>query len=261
VHQVTSAELWATELAKWAIPAEILIQAETSPWIHPPSLFQIPEEITFTPSHEVAFAALPESGTVLDIGCGGGVAAFALIQKSPKVIGVDHQEEMLEMFTANAAHRNLESETHLGFWPVVANEVKSADVVTVYNVLYNVSDVLPFIQALNQHARKRVVIEIPANHPLANLSGAWKHFWNLERPTEPTPELLIAILADLGITAHIRYWSSEVRKEVDFEQQVEFTRIRLCLPASKAQEIRNYLNSNPPSGTKEVATIWWDINS
>lgn len=33
---MTSAELWATELAKWSIPAEILAQAETSPWIHPP---------------------------------------------------------------------------------------------------------------------------------------------------------------------------------------------------------------------------------
>jgi SAM-dependent methyltransferase len=257
---MTSAELWATELAKWSIPEDILAQAETSPWIHPPSLFQIPEEIEFTPSHEAAMFALPELGSVLDIGCGGGVAAFALAKKFPKVIGVDHQEEMLEMFTANAAHRNLESETHLGFWPDVANEVTAADVVTVYNVMYNVSDVLPFIQALNQHARKRVVIEIPAHHPLANLSEAWKHFWNLDRPSEPTPELLVSILADLGIKAQISYWISEVRKEVDFEQQVEFTRIRLCLPTSKAQEIRNFLTSNPPSRTKEVATIWWDIN-
>jgi hypothetical protein len=42
---MTSAELWATELAKWSIPEEILAQAETSPWIHPPALFQIPNGV------------------------------------------------------------------------------------------------------------------------------------------------------------------------------------------------------------------------
>ena len=67
-----SAELWAAELAKWSIPAEILAQAETSPWIHPPALFQIPTSIPLNPSHEIALAALPNGGSVLDIGCGGG---------------------------------------------------------------------------------------------------------------------------------------------------------------------------------------------
>ena len=255
---MTSAELWAAELAKWSIPAEILAQAETSPWIHPPALFQIPTSIPLNPSHEIALAALPNGGSVLDIGCGGGLAAFALSEKAGKVIGVDHQAEMLEMFAANAHDRGIESETHLGFWPAVASAVPSADVLTVHNVFYNVSDVVPFISELNKHVKKRVVIEMPALHPLATLSGAWKYFWNIERPTEPTPDLLIKVLAEMGIKANIKYWSNEVRKEVDPESAVEFMRIRLCLPTSRSEEIRSYLSNNPPSGTREQATIWWD---
>ena len=255
---MTSAELWAAELAKWSIPAEILAQAETSPWIHPPALFQIPTSIPLNPSHEIALDALPNGGSVLDIGCGGGLAAFALSEKAGKVIGVDHQAEMLEMFAANAHDRGIESETHLGFWPAVASAVPSADVLTVHNVFYNVSDVVPFISELNKHVKKRVVIEMPALHPLANLSGAWKYFWNIDRPTEPTPDLLIKVLTEMGINANIKYWSSEVRKEVDTESAIEFMRIRLCLPTSRSEEIGSYLSKNPPSGTREQVTIWWD---
>ena len=255
---MTSAELWAAELAKWSIPAEILAQAETSPWIHPPALFQIPTSIPLNPSHEIALDALPNGGSVLDIGCGGGLAAFALSEKAGKVIGVDHQAEMLEMFAANAHDRGIESETHLGFWPAVASAVPSADVLTVHNVFYNVSDVVPFISELNKHVKKRVVIEMPALHPLANLSGAWKYFWNIDRPTEPTPDLLIKVLTEMGINANIKYWSSEVRKEVDTESAIEFMRIRLCLPNSRSEEIGSYLSKNPPSGTREQVTIWWD---
>ena len=253
-----SAELWSTELASWSIPDEILAQAETSPWIHPPILFQIPEPILMTPSHDVALAALPKSGSVLDIGCGGGVAAFALSERAAQVIGVDHQVEMLEMFSANANQRGLKSEIHLGFWPAIASKVPIADVVTVHHVLYNVPDVVPFITELNNHAKKRVVIEIPSLHPLANLSDAWKHFWNLQRPIGPTPELLLKVLSEMGIIANIEYWSSGIRNEIDFENTAEFMRIRLCLPASRIDEVRSYLLENPPSGTRELATIWWD---
>jgi SAM-dependent methyltransferase len=255
---MTSAELWAIELAKWSIPEEILAKAETSPWIHPPALFQIPSSIPINPSHEIALAALPKGGSVLDIGCGGGLAAFALSENAGKVIGVDHQAEMLEMFAANASERGIESETHLGFWPAVASSVPSADVLTVHNVFYNVPDLIPFIKEINSHANMRVVIEMPALHPLANLSGAWKYFWNIDRPTEPTPDLLVKVLSEMGIAAKIKYWSNEVRKEVDTESAIEFMRIRLCLPTSRIEEIRSYLSKNPPSGTREQATIWWD---
>src|SRR5512141_917000 len=95
-------EDWARSLAAWSIPSEILTQAKTSPWIHPPILFQIPEKIDETISHSRAREALPSGGSVLDVGCGGGIASFALTPPASHVIGVDHQGEMLEMFAENA---------------------------------------------------------------------------------------------------------------------------------------------------------------
>ena len=90
----------------WAIPQEIVDATPENPWIHPLALFQVPERIETTFSHTCAAAALPVGGSVLDVGCGGGIAAFALTPT--RVIGVDHRSEMLEMFASNASSRKRE---------------------------------------------------------------------------------------------------------------------------------------------------------
>lgn len=252
-------QLWREKLESWAIPQEIIEIAPESPWIHPAVLFQIRQLIDLTPSHRRAFEALPVNGSILDIGCGGGIGAFAMGDKAGKVIGVDHQSQMLEMFTANARERHIESVVHEGFWPAIADQVEIADVVIAHHVVYNVGDIVPFLLAMNSHARKRVVIEMPQHHPLSNLSDAWKFFWNLERPNKPTPKDLLNVLHEIGISAHLEMWAGNMRAESELEQAVEFTRIRLCLPASRDDEVREFLIKHPQPTTRELATIWWDI--
>lgn len=255
---MTAAEKWKSDLLAWSIPQEIIDQAPETPWIHPPSLFQVPKQIELTISHQKAFEALPIDGSILDIGCGGGIAAFAMGSKAGKVIGVDHQSEMLDMFTQNAQDRHIESAVHDGFWPAVANEVEIADVAVSHHVVYNVQEIVPFIQAMNSHARKRVVIEMPQHHPLSNLSAAWKSFWKLERPKTPTPEDLIKVLNEMGIKAHLELWNGNLPIEHDIDEAVRFMRIRLCLPSSKDGEVRKFLLDNPPSEVRPLATIWWN---
>ena len=103
VDAVTSAaQHWRHSLEAWAIPDEILASAEESPWIHPVELFLVPDVIDATPSHERAREALRVGGSVLDVGCGAGIAAFALTPPSTEVIGVDEQAAMLEEFRTNA---------------------------------------------------------------------------------------------------------------------------------------------------------------
>jgi SAM-dependent methyltransferase len=250
---------WKSDLEAWSIPKEIIDQAPESPWIHPPVLFQIPKLIDLTPSHQKAFEALPDNGSILDIGCGGGIAAFAMGRKAGQVIGVDHQSEMLEMFTENAKDRHTESVVHEGFWPAIQNDVEVADVAVAHHVVYNVQEIIPFIQAMNSHARKRVVLELPQHHPLSNLSTAWKHFWKLDRPENPTPHDLMNVLREMGINAHLLLWDGQLRQERNMDDAVRFTRIRLCLPESRDPEVREFLENHPVSETRPLATIWWDI--
>jgi SAM-dependent methyltransferase len=221
-------------------------------------MFTLPDQIPDTPSHDRARAAIPAGGSVLDIGCGGGIAAFAVAPPAVKVVGVDHQTEMLEMFAATANSKGLEHLEIFGDWPAVADQAPVVDVVTCHHVVYNVSEIEPFLLALDAHAANRVVIEMPQEHPLSTLRSAWKHFWNLDRPTNPTPDDLMNVLSEVGIEAHLELWSGAKLRPLAIENEIEFLRIRLCLDSSRDGDIRKFLENQQPMETRELATIWWD---
>ncbi len=257
----SAAQRWRDALEAWALPEEIVHAAPQSPWIHPPVLFEVPDSIAPSPSHERAREVLVEGATVLDVGCGGGIAAFALTPPATHVIGVDHQPEMLAMFEANAVARGVRVETVEGLWPEVAPRTPVADVVTAHHVVYNVADIEPFLLALHDHARSRVVLELPEHHPLAAMSDAWRHFWNLERPKGPTPVELLDVLHDLGLDAHREQWRATSRAEQSPEQAAHFMRIRLCLPEVREREVHDFLQAHPAPLTRELSTIWWDVTT
>ena len=254
----TAAEQWKSDLALWAIPSEILESAPEKPWIHPPALFQIPAVMPDSLSHQRAREALPVGGSVLDIGCGGGIGAFAITPPAGHVIGVDHQQEMLDLFNQNAADRGVTSETHLGMWPDLAPETSVADVVTVHHVAFNVGDIVPFFAALNSHARKRVVIEVPVIHPMSNMNEGWKHFWNFIRPTVPVASDLVDVLAEMGIAATIEYFDGEILLDKKVDGANGFIRRRLCLPEDRQPEIDAFIAANPLPERRNLAVIWWD---
>jgi SAM-dependent methyltransferase len=254
----SAVEKWRDDLASWAIPQEILDQAELPPWFHPATLFALPDKIWNSPSHDRAREAMPKGGTVLDIGSGGGIAAFAITPPAGGVIAVDHQREMLEMFEKSAAQRGVECKTFEGFWPAIAEQVPVADVVTVHHVVYNVGDIKPFIEALNSHATKRVVIELPLVHPMTPRNSGWKYFWNLDRPTSPTFEDFMAVLSELGIKAQSEKFTGKILLDEGEDDRVEYTRLRLCLPKERNSEVEEFLRENPSPTQRELAVVWWD---
>lgn len=254
---VAASETWSAGLAAWGIPAWILEQAPTSPWIHPPAMFDVPEHIPDSPSHTAAREVSPRS--VIDVGCGGGIAAFAVAPPAIVAIGVDHQQAMLDMFERNAAERGVAAATHLGFWPDVSAHVGAADVVTCHHVAYNVADITPFLTALTEHAHRRVVLEVPARHPLTTLGPAWRHFWDLERPEGPTAEDLEAVARELGYPVHAARWTSPLGRQLPFAEQVAVVRTRLCLPADRDHEVADFLTANPMPESRDLAALWWDV--
>jgi SAM-dependent methyltransferase len=254
-----AAEKWSTALPQWAIPERIFAQAPTSPWIHPVESFR-PEGDLYvsTPSRHRALEALPDGGSVLDIGCGGGRAAFGLTPPARRIVGVDHQAGMLEVFAAEAHARGVDVATVLGDWPDVADRTPTCDVVTCHHVFYNVANLAPFVEALTSHARRRVVVELPQRHPLSSMSPMWKHFWDLDRPTDPTGHDALAVVESTGVRAHLELFDVAVDPRPVTDRDVEFTRIRLCLTADRDMEIRRYMEEHPVT-TRPTATIWWDV--
>lgn len=253
---------WRDDLDSWAIPQEILDQADQPPWIHPVAMFTVEGEVADSLSHQRAREALPGGGSVLDVGSGGGRASFALVPPAGELIAVDHQQGMLDAYGAAAQERGVAHREFLGDWPDVADEVPEVDVVVCHHVAYNVRDIVPFLQALNAHARRRVVLEVPMNHPMSNMNPLWKKFWNLDRPTKPTGDELAAIATALGYDAHLDVWVDETwgkRVEMPEEERVRFARIRLCLTEERDAEVAAALLEQQDAQPRQVATLWWDV--
>jgi hypothetical protein len=271
---VNAAERWGVALARWAIPDEILSRAPESPWTFPPELFRSRADAAAAtpargPTVVEALEALPDGGTILDVGVGAGAASRPLWPRASRVAGVDSSEAMLDEFRQAATAAGVEAVPVLGRWPDVAAEVDAADVVVCAHVLYNVQDLEPFARALTDHARHRVVIEITSTHPLAWMSDLWLRFHGLERPTEPTADDAEEALRGSGIDVE-REDLERPPRTGGFERRgdaVGLIRRRLCLTPDRDDEIAEALGhrlaqhdglwSAGPEAQRLV-TLWWD---
>ncbi|MFM8626049.1 MAG: class I SAM-dependent methyltransferase [Actinomycetota bacterium] len=261
MREMTALEHWADALPRWGIPDHILRAAPESPWIHPVASFTPGDDVHVdTPSRSRALEALPAGGSVLDVGCGGGRAAFGLVPPATTVVGVDHQQEMLDVFGAQAASRGVGARTILGDWPAVADATPACDVVVCHHVFYNVADLGPFVRALTSHARRRVVVELPQHHPLSSLTPFWRQFWDLERPEAPTHHDALAAVRETGVDAHMEEFTQPLPSGAITDNHVAHTRVRLCLTPDRDPEVRAAMEMHRVT-ERSVATIWWDSGS
>lgn len=257
-----AARRWAELQSGRGIPPEILAAAPADPWTHSPADFTAPETPADTPSRDAGLALLssagPGGGTVLDVGCGGGDATFALVGPLRAATGVDRQQDMLDLFTAGAAARGVEAATVRGTWPQVASELTGPvgggrhDVVVSHHVLHNVVDLPPFLSALTATAARGVVVEMLPQHPMAWLDPLWERFHGLRRPPSATDSDAVAVLAELGITPEVRHFTRQRRHPHD---PAWVTR-RLCLPADRTAEVEAAMAGMPLRDPTAVTLVW-----
>ena len=266
---------WRADLAAWAIPGHITAAASESPWVLPRQVFARRADRLASdpsgPSYEQERAALDPAGSILDVGSGAGAACLPLLPQANSLTVVDSDPGMLELLAQRAAALGVEARQVLGSWPGVAPETPAADLVTCHNVLYNVPEPVPFLAELTSHARRRVVVETTARHPLTTLNSFWLEFHGLQRPVTPTAADLLEIIAAMGLRPQSRSWARPGGPDyASFAELVDVTRRRLCLPADRADEVGVALiaagvDPRQPadlgSSGREVVTIWWDANS
>ena len=255
---------WSGSLAEWAIPAYILDRAPRSPWEFPPALFaRVADQALIDPQHSVtrnrAIEELPEGGTVLDVGVGAGAGSLPLCPRAGHITGVDDLAPMLEVFAGKAdalgvAHREI-----LGRWPDTAPMVAPADVVVCTNIVYNVADLVPFIAALTDHAYRRVVVELTAEHPTAVFNPLWLAVHGIERPTTPTAADFLALLEAMGLDVECQHYDRTwTGPGGDRAEIVAYVSRRLCLGPERASEIDALLGPDAESGeVRGAVTAWW----
>ena len=262
----------------WAIPLRLIDAAPETPYGFPAELFRERAGRALarseTPTTQRASEALPEGGTILDVGVGGGATSLPLAGRIGRVTGVDAQEDMLAAFEASARSAAVDADTVSGRWPDVEGSAPITDVVLCGHVAYNVADLVPFVDALSAHARRRVVMELTDRHPLAWMNDLWMRFHGLRRPDGPTDGDAVAVLRQMGLEVN-----RDTRDPRDdpagggFERRedaVAHVRRRLCLgssrdgdvadaPGDRLHEIAGLWSAGPRERT--VVTLWWDTSA
>jgi SAM-dependent methyltransferase len=262
----TAADRWAEALASWAIPQEILDAApDPAPWRFSPAVFAWTaeraktESPVVTPSRARALEVIPEGGTVLDVGAGGGRASIPLSPPAGLVVAVDSSAELLAAFREAADREGVPHRTIEGAWPDVAGQVEVADVVVCHNVFYNIPHLVPFARALTDHARRRVVVELTVNHPASNLNDAWRALHGIERPVKPTAEDAVAVLQEMGLDVT---WEESERRLApecrDRSEVIAGARQRLCVGPERDAEIDALLGDVSQQPLRRILTVWWN---
>lgn len=234
---------WKDNLDKWAIPDPILRLAPQDPWKLPVELLMPQARYQEqTPTTEKQFQLLPKQGTILDVGVGPGSGSLYLGEYASKIIGVDQNSQMLDIFTEQAKQRGIQIQTIKGTWPEVSPQVQRADLVISHHVAYNVPNIVEFVQALFDHAKSGVVIEVTAQHPMASLNPFWQYFYQLQRPDRPNAKDLFEIISAMGFKG-IEYREFRCKRNSDsnsyLPQRIELIRRRLCLPLTSLEQIQN----------------------
>ncbi len=259
------ASRWRRDLESWAIPEEILRAAPESPWGFPTALFARAAAVAQaspepSPSRARALEALPPGGSVLDIGAGGGAASIPLAPRAGQIVAVDESDAMLDTFSRAASDRGARHQEIAGRWPDVAPLAPLVDVVVCHHVLYNVADLVPFVAALDAHARRRVVVELTASHPLHGLNPLWAIIHGVDRPDVPTASDAARVVAGLGFEVHEeRFEQPSLREGAGLAERVALARRRLCVGPERDEEIAAFFEGrSPDEQRRSVVTLWWD---
>ena len=267
----TAIERWRSALAEWAIPQEILDAAPESPWGHSTRAFAARADRAIatpaTPSHRRAAEALPEGGSVLDVGCGAGAASLPLLARASHLVAVDTEAAMLDELRARVPSTCTLTVVQ-GRWPDVAGDVPRVDVVVCNHVAYNVADLDDAVMRMTEKARRRVVMEMTRGHPRSLLNFLWPLFHGIERPTTPTSADAVDVVHECGLSPGAEEWTpADVSLAAhDVADLVAGVRRAICLDATRDPDIARALASRLVWHEGRVGltplpltTVWWDV--
>jgi 2-polyprenyl-3-methyl-5-hydroxy-6-metoxy-1,4-benzoquinol methylase len=256
---------WRARLESWAIPDEILAKAPVDPWSHSPERFGTRTDRALSepddgPTMTRLLEALPDKGTLLDVGSGPGASSLPLHDRIGHLYAVDISANMLEGLAARAEKLGVPVTTVEGRWPDVAEQVPMADVTVAAHVVYNVPDLADFLRGLDARTKGRVVLELPNRHPMSWMTPLWQHFHGVDRPVRPIAEDCVALVAALGYAVQVEERESPLERFTTVEELAASACRRVCLDPARAEEVAETAMELGmwPLPRDRWVTIWWE---
>ncbi|MEX0667698.1 MAG: hypothetical protein WD313_05160, partial [Acidimicrobiia bacterium] len=136
------------------------------------------------------------------------------------------------------------------------------------HVVFDVSEVGPFLIAMNERASAGVVIEMTDRHPWVHLGPYYRALHGLERPLGPSSEELVEVVHEvIGVDPTVEHWQRPT--DLWFESVDEILELygrRLLIGPERWAELRTLLEPDIVSGpgghqvgteSRDLVTIWW----
>ena len=246
-----AARRWRELQSGRGIPAEILARAQADPWRFPAADFSAPAEAPDTPSRRAALALLGAGGSVLDIGCGGGAAAFALVPPAHLVTGVDQQRDMVDRLRGHRRGPRRRAPDRAGPLARTGRGRRAGRRGGLPPRAAQRGGAAALPAGTGAAARRGVVVEMLAEHPMAWLDPLWVRFHGLHRPPSATVDDAVAVLRELGVAPVVTRWERTSRPR----QDPDWVTRRLCLPADRTPEVAAALRGLVRPRT--AATLTW----
>ena len=269
---LSAADRWRAELEAWVIPQSLLDAAEESPYGWPPWIWKRMSAVARSSQPpitlEIARDLLGDRGSVLDVGAGRGRASLPLAESGHSLTAVEPDAGMADGFEEDAARLGVAARLVGERWPVAAAEVPEADVVISAHVVYDVPDIGPFITALDDTARRGVVIEMTHRHPRVITAPLFTAVHGVDRPGGPSVDDLVAVVTEeVGIRPNVERWERPSTLWFrNWDEILAFYGRRVTLPMARRPELLPLLE---PKVTEEEGrmyvgdrvghhcTVWW----
>ncbi len=209
----------------------------------------------------------PET-TVIDVGGGAGRYALPFALAGKQVTVVDPSPSMLKALEDSAREAAIENVSSVAVaWEDA--DVEPHDVAFCANVVYGVTDIVPFLRKLDGVARELVAIVVYLEAPLSTLSPLWQAVHEEERINLPALKELLPVLWETSIYPNVSMMPpTPPRRVPSMEAALAFARHMLHVDEGSEKDGRlveavDRLADVTPEGVTlrraapPLGVVWW----
>jgi hypothetical protein len=258
---------WNKEILTWAIPQNVVSKFQRPPFHLDPGTFAPRDQkvtdrrLEIIKDRVLAKKAADKKDktplTLIDVGAGAGSSLAPIREPFSKITCIEGAPHMAKALRDNLALMYSDSsryEVVEGIFPDIASTVRPASVVNCSNVVYNVVRLIPFLEALNDLARDLVLLEATLRHPFYRSNPAFKYFWDLDRPNQPTAADIFEATCALGFDPKFESLPLDYRRST---MSIEAMATRLGLGEDRFEELEQFMATSPTPENPSVI-IWWE---